>query len=235
MSDAHFFTPAIGEGSFTISGPEGHHAVRVLRLRVGENVTASDGRGRVVRAIVRDSADGLLRCETVEEWSVPPITPTLTVWPAIAKNDKLDLVVQKLTEVGVAVIRPWLSERSIVRWDENKREAHGERWRAIAYAAAKQSRRAWLPQVHDPVDRVEPSEQVVVLHEEAEHPLGAILSDQADLSLVVGPEGGLTENEIEQMTSRGAQVASLGTTVLRAETASIAGAVAVLALKGTYS
>ena len=231
MSAPHFFATGVGLGPVALTGSEARHAARVLRIEPGEEITVADGRGHVVRARVIEVAREHVTADAFEERHVEQVRPTLTVWPAIAKNDKLDLVVQKLTELGVAAIRPWFAERSVVRWDAAKRVAHADRWRTIALAASKQSRRAWLPEVADPVDLVEPSEATVVLHETATMRLRTAVRSRVDgLALVVGPEGGLTEGEVDQMTAAGALAVTLGEQILRAETASIAGAAAVLTL-----
>lgn len=231
MTAPHFFAEQVALGPLVLAGAEARHASRVLRLQPGEEVTISDGRGRVVRARLTDVEREAVRAEAFDERFVEQMHPALTVWPAIAKNDKLDLVVQKLTELGVASIRPWFATRSVVRWDAQKRAAHGERWRTIAREAAKQSKRAWLPEVADPADAVEAGPGTVVLHERARLRLRDAGVDDAR-ALVVGPEGGLTDEEADGFAAAGASVVTLGGQILRAETASIVGATAVFTLSG---
>ena len=131
-------------------------------------------------------------------------------------------------------IRPWPAARSVPRWDEPKAHKHGERLRAIARGAAKQSRRAFLPVVTDPAPIGELPEHILVLHEEEDGRLGLALpaSPPDVLALIVGPEGGLTKDEIDAWRARGARVVGLGPTVLRTETATIVAATLTLGKYG---
>lgn len=231
MSAHHFILPDVGGDRLTVSGAEGHHAVRVLRMRAGEPVTASDGHGSVVEGIVSVSGDELV-IEVRARRAVPAERPAVHVFPAVPKSGKLELVVQKLTEVGVASITPWAADRSVARWDERKGRAHAERLRAVALAAGQQARAAWIPTIHEPVaGRPLPVGEAFVLHEGTGQRLAEALpaSAPADVSLVIGPEGGLTDDEVGAFEAAGARVVGLGPRILRAETATIVGCVLVLA------
>ncbi|MGH2727359.1 MAG: RsmE family RNA methyltransferase, partial [Actinomycetota bacterium] len=155
---------------------------------------------------------------------------------AIPKKGKLDLVVQKLTELGAASIRLVVGERSVPRWDAAKGNAHAARLGEVARQAAMQSRRAWLPSVLPPVpsSALELPSPCVVLDENARTRLGDALPDDAPavVGLVVGPEGGFTGDELTAFRERGAIPVSLGPLILRTETAALAAAAVVLGRYG---
>ena len=235
MTAPRFFTEDVTGERVVLTGDEAHHAVRVLRIRPGEVITVSDGRGAVVRATVRD-AGRELNADVVERRNDPRPVPSLVVVHGIPKAGKLDLVVQKLTELGVDEIAPVAMERSVARWDQRKAAEHTARLAAIAREAAKQSRRAWLPEVRAPgrLVTLELSQPAFVLHEEAADRLVHRLPEAAPatLTLVVGPEGGLTSDEVSRLVEAGAAPVSLGPLVLRTETAALAAAVVVLTRYG---
>ncbi|MFP5322938.1 MAG: RsmE family RNA methyltransferase [Acidimicrobiia bacterium] len=191
-----------------------HHLARVRRLRPGDDVLVGDGAGAWRPGRFTGAAEVEPAGEVVH---VPRPEPELTVAFALTKGDKPELVVQKLTELGVDRIVPFRAERSVVRWDEAKAERHHERLGAIARAACEQAHRCWLPVVEPVTDVADLAAR------------GAVRLDRGPVSLgldtpvvAVGPEGGWTEDERAALpASRG-----LGAHVLRAETAAItAGAV----------
>jgi 16S rRNA (uracil1498-N3)-methyltransferase len=186
-----------------------HHLSRVVRLRDGDPLTVGDGRGSWRAA--RFGADVEITGEIV---AVPPPSEPITVGFALITGSRIDDVTRHLTEVGVDVIVPMTTERCVVRWDpETTRKRHA-RLERVAVEAAMQCRRAWLPTV-EPVrsygDVVE-RDGTVVAQMGAPPPTGEVRS------LLVGPEGGFTGTELERAT----RCASLGTHVLRAETAALA-------------
>jgi 16S rRNA (uracil1498-N3)-methyltransferase len=206
----------------SLSGEDRHHLERVLRLRSGEAVTVSDGRGgwRACRYTKGGLApDGAVAHEA-------PLSPPLTVGFALTKGDRPEWVVQKLTEVGIDHIVPFVSQRTIVRWDGEKGQRRLERLRAIARGAAMQSRRVWLPTVHDVasladvVARLGPS---FVMG----HPGSSGRVNLKQPSVLVGPEGGFTPEEL----ASGLALVDLGPGILRAETAAMAAGVLLAALR----
>lgn len=223
MTAHRFFTDPsdITAGVVVLRGNEAHHAARSLRVRAGEVISVADGTGRVVTAEVRavgETVEAEIRDERVED--LP--RPAIALCQAVAKLDKLEIAVEKATEVGVQRIVPFVAERSIVRWDERKRERVRERLRAVALAAAKQSRSAAVPSVEAVVDGLPPVEApCLVLHERAPTRLREALPDgpPQTLSLVVGPEGGLTDAEVDGLCAAGGRAVSLGERILRTETA----------------
>ncbi|WP_432830239.1 16S rRNA (uracil(1498)-N(3))-methyltransferase [Dactylosporangium sp. CA-092794] len=211
-------------GSFVLSGTEGHHAADVQRLAPGEALLLCDGRGGLTRAVVTAARKGALDLTLDAPTHVPPPDPSITVVQGIAKGERGELAVQLLTEVGADRIVPWQATRSIARWKDAKPL---ERWQSTAREAAKQSRRAWLP----PVEQARTTKQlaltgtVLVLHEEAAEPLSAVpLPETGEITLVVGPEGGVAPEELPLL---GGTPVRLGHEVLRTSTA---GAAAVSAL-----
>jgi 16S rRNA (uracil1498-N3)-methyltransferase len=200
-------------------GPDDrHHLERVLRLRAGDELTVADGAGRWRRCRFGPvlSVDGEVEVEA-------PPAPAITIAFALTKGERPEWTVQKLTEVGVERIVPFVSARSIVRWDGAKAARNAERLRRVAREAAMQSRRAFLPVVED----------VAELAAVAARPGAALASpdgvapDLAHPCLLVGPEGGWTDEERALVPA----TVALGPTVLRAETAAIAGAVLLAGLR----
>jgi 16S rRNA (uracil1498-N3)-methyltransferase len=228
----HFFVAPsdIDEHALTITGDEAHHAARVLRVRAGESITAADDTGRVVHAVVVDVGD-VIRADVVKETFVDEPRPRVVLFQALPKGDKLDEVVQKATEVGVARIVPFVGARSVVRWDERKRMKAPERWCAVARAAAKQSRSPRLLVVDAVADHLRSALDepvpVLVLHEgDRAAPLRHVLPADAPetLTIAVGPEGGFDDAEIDELARGGAEIVRLGPRVLRTETAGVVAA-----------
>ncbi|MFA5892015.1 MAG: RsmE family RNA methyltransferase [Actinomycetota bacterium] len=234
MSAPHFFARAVAGDEVVIGGEDARHAARVLRIRPGEEITVADGAGSFVRARTVDVGPGAVRAEVLERRTVPRPHPRVTVFPAVCKHGKLEFVVQKLTELGVDRIAPWFAARSIVRWDPDKRRAHGDRLRAVAWEASKQSRRVWLPEIVDPAELPALPAVAVVLDEESSDRLGALLpvGEPDEIGVIIGPEGGLDREEVGTFRGLGALVAGLGPSILRTETAAIIGPALVLARYG---
>ena len=223
-----------------LTGPEGRHAAAVRRIGAGERVDLVDGQGKRVTAYVlgSDRAGLTLRVDEVTEEPAP--SPRLVLVQALAKGDRDDQAIEAATELGVDVVVPWQAQRSIVQWrGERGRKAHGK-WVDAVTAAGKQSRRARFPEVEPLVDlnglvqRAAGGAATFVLHEEATDPLaGADLPADGDVLLVVGPEGGITPDELAALTDAGAPVVRLGHTVLRSSSAGPA-AIAVLSASGRW-
>jgi 16S rRNA (uracil1498-N3)-methyltransferase len=196
--------------------PAAHHLRRVLRLRDGAPITVTDGRGRWRRC--RLAARGLeLDGDLV---AVAPSAPT-TVAVAPPKGDRLDWMVQKVTEVGIARVVLVEAERSVVRWDGDRAARHVERLRRIAIEAAMQSRRVWLPELCGPVAASE------ILPASAIGEPGGRPVSATDTTIAVGPEGGWSPDELATSGDR----VSLGPNVLRVETAAVVAATLMVAAR----
>jgi 16S rRNA (uracil1498-N3)-methyltransferase len=225
-----------GTRTVVIAGPEGHHAARVRRVELGELIHVIDGRGTVAAATVvrvdRDQIECAVDALRVEERPAP----RLTVVQALPKGDRGELAVELMTEVGVDVVVPWVATRCVTRWrDERGARALG-RWRTAAREAAKQSRRGWVPEVTelatttDVAARLAGSRQGIVLHEGGEQRLTDLaVPTDGDVVVVVGPEGGLTDEELATFSAAGASIRRLGPTVLRTSTAGVVAAGILLA------
>ena len=197
-----------------LANEDRHHLARVLRLRDGDSLTVGDGLGRWRPA--RFGSDLRIDGEVVE---VPAASRAVAVGFALIKGGRPELVVQKLTELGVDRILPLAAERSVVRWDEAKVASQYERMVRVAREAGMQSRRARLPEVA-PVAPVES-----LLDAAMAEPGGEVLDADVDV-LLVGPEGGWTPEELRERRR-----ISLGSTILRAETAAIVAGVLLVALR----
>jgi 16S rRNA (uracil1498-N3)-methyltransferase len=221
--------------SVTVEGDEAHHAVAVRRLRVGESVVLTDGAGASLTGSVTSTGKRVFAVEATSVEAHPEPQPAVTVVQALPKGDRGELAVELLTEIGVARVVPWAAERSVAVW-KGERIAKGlARWRSTAREAAKQSRRTWHPEIaelastDDVVGLLAEAALAVVLHEEAGDSLTGLQVPAAGrLVVVVGPEGGLTDEEIAAFDAAGARSVRLGDEVLRTSTAGLAAVSALL-------
>jgi 16S rRNA (uracil1498-N3)-methyltransferase len=240
MSAHHFFVDPgdVRNDVVTISGAEAHHAAKVLRVRVAEPITVSDNTGRILEAVVSSVGD-VVEADVYGERHVPAPRPAITLVQALTKGEKFDEVVDRVCEVGVSRVVPFVARRSVVRWDESKCSRALERWRAIARAAAKQSRSPWIPSVDaftdDPKQATRGQGLSLVLHESATQRLrDALPTDSpASVALVVGPEGGLADEELAALVAAGGRTVSLGPRVLRTEVAGLVAAALVAYVYGS--
>lgn len=213
-----------------LDGAEGRHAVTVKRIEVGEHVVLSDGRGTVAEVeVLNTSGKDRLSGTVVELKNVSQPRPEVIVVQAIPKSERAELAVDLATQGGADAILPWISHRTIARWQGPKVAKNVEKWQSTAREAAKQSRRAWIPEVHDPVTTNQLAEMIqgetaLVLHEDAEKKIGEVDFDVDKLFLIVGPEGGIGEDELELL---GAVKVKLGPEVLRTASAAFAGLSAI--------
>lgn len=219
-----------------LDGAEGRHAATVRRIGAGEAVQLADGSGRIVGGVVQDAGRDTLivLVDDVCDQQVPG--PSFTLVQALAKGDRDLQAVEAATELGIDAVIPWQAERSIVQWRGERAARSHRKWESVAKAAAKQARRARIPAVEDPVDRtglirrVAQASGAIVLHEAADQPLPKVtLPDSGELLLVVGPEGGITDQELDGLLETGAQAARMGSTVLRSSSAGPAALAVLLA------
>jgi 16S rRNA (uracil1498-N3)-methyltransferase len=219
-----------------LTGDEARHAVVVKRIRVGEQVTLTDGLGTSATCTVTATSKTSLSGRLDAVATVDPETPRVVVVQAIPKGDRGELAVEMLTEVGVDVIVPWAASRSVSVWRGDKQAKALARWRATAREAAKQSRRSWFPEVADMVSTsdvvglLRDASVPVVLHEAASGPLADLpVPGRGEIVIVVGPEGGISDEEIAAFAEVGAEPVRMGTSVLRTSTAGVAATAALLA------
>lgn len=227
MTLALFLVESVPSTDFTLDGAEGRHAAAVRRLRAGERLLVSDGRGAVARCAVVEAGKDTLDLTVEERWTEPAPAPRVVVVQALVKGDRGELAVELATEAGADEIVPWRARRSIAKWEAGPRGDKAlAKWRSTAREAGKQSRRAWLPEVAEPVElaglsqRVGASALALVLEAGMSTPLADVtLPGGGDILLVVGPEGGIDPTELDALTSAGAIPVRLGPAVLRTSTA----------------
>lgn len=242
MSNPVFLADDLSGAHVLLTGPEGHHAATVRRLRTGEVVDVVDGLGTRATCVVTGVAKDLVRLDVTARSSEQAPAPRLVLAQALAKGDRGELAVEAMTEVGVDEIVPWAATRSVVQW-RGERGAKGlERWRSTAREAAKQSRRAWLPVVPAAActatvcKRVGAARLALVLDDGAQLPLAALdVPSTGEVVMVVGPEGGVTSDELTAFTDAGAVACRLGPTVLRTSTAGVVAAAVLLARSGRWA
>ncbi|MFI6998828.1 16S rRNA (uracil(1498)-N(3))-methyltransferase [Nocardia sp. NPDC050175] len=212
-----------------LDGQEGRHAATVRRIRVGEPITLSDGRGVLAESEVVAAQRDRLDLRVLNRAVAQPVSPRVTVVQALPKSDRSELAVELMTEAGADTIVPWQAARCIANW-EGKAGKAVDKWRAAARSAARQSRRPYIPEVadlhrtRDLVELIRKSKAdgaiVAALHESGtgrftELPFAAA----PEVILIVGPEGGLDNSELAALTEAGAEAVLLGPTVLRTSTA----------------
>ena len=231
--------PAEG-GVATVSGNEGFHAATVRRIRRGEQLMLGDGAGHLASCEVSDVDRGALRARVLSRWSVPAATPSVTVVQALPKSERSEQAIESATEAGADEFIAWQAARCVARWDGARTEKGLRRWRAVAVAAARQSRRAYIPSVSGPVSTAEVVRRIddhtaLVLHESASEVLSEKHVTRADsIAIVVGPEGGITDDELDALTAAGAVAVRLGPTVLRTATAATVALGALGVLTGRW-
>ncbi|HEY8215971.1 MAG TPA: RsmE family RNA methyltransferase [Acidimicrobiia bacterium] len=226
---AHVLVDALAD-EVTVEGADGHHLARARRLRAGEMVTAADGRGawrpyavaEVRRGAIVLGATGTVRRE-------PELVPRLAVAFALTKGVKPETVVRQLTELGVDEVVPVVGERSVARARGGREPSVVERLQRVAREAAMQSRRARLPEIGFPVPLLDLAGRGGLVVAERGHPTGPPGPGEAGWTLLVGPEGGFSPSESDAL--RGAPRLAIGAHVLRAETAAVAGAAVLAAVR----
>lgn len=224
--------PGIREGLTAIlTGPTGHHAARVLRLKAGERITLADGTGKCYWAEVVTVKGGDIELRVLSEFPGRETVLEVILLQGLPKGEKMDFIVEKCTELGVGQIWALQTERVIPQWDTTTQERRLKRWRQKAEAAARQSGRGRIPVIEGLYDlevalaRL-PADTFLLVPWENESSLGlkstlkAIASGRA-VAVLIGPEGGLSEIEVEKARRAGGRVVSLGPRILRTETAGL--------------
>ncbi|MCF3103996.1 16S rRNA (uracil(1498)-N(3))-methyltransferase [Streptomyces roseoverticillatus] len=229
---------------FPLDGPEGRHAVSVRRLRVGEEIGLTDGQGTGAFGTVT-AVEGKDRLDvTVTSVRSEPLPePRITVVQALPKGDRGEVAVETMTETGVDAVVPWAASRCITQWKGDRGLKSLGKWRATAREAGKQSRRLRFPAVSEPMTTRQVAQLLAdaafaaVLHEEGHSAALATapLPATGDIVLVVGPEGGVSPEELAAFAEAGAQPYRLGASVLRTSTAGTAATALLLGRTGRWS
>ena len=236
MHSCYVSPPQISEDTICISESERHHLLNVLRLKAGERVEVFDGEGNCYVASLCDTRTSPLQAKILQQQSYPHTPPYITLFQALPKFDKMDLIVQKTTEIGVDEMVPMICRRSIPKSIvQEKRRA---RWQRIADEAAKQCKRPHFAHVLAPqgmetcLGRINRFDLLILLWEgEKRQGLKEILRNHGEaksVGLFVGPEGGFTDEEVELALQNGCLPATLGDNILRTETAAIVGVASVM-------
>lgn len=231
----HYFfvhNQSLTPGSEVALLPEDHnHAYRVLRLKTGETVALADGKG--LSALGKVSLSNQAEVRVSLERAFPPVKPLIdiTLLQALAKGDKMDLIFRQAVELGVSRLIAVETERTVPQLDAKKAEKRLQRWKTIARAAAAQCRRPYLPLVEPQVRLCDFLGQAgdipIIVPWESENslPLTKYLRQPCPsgraVFVLIGPEGGFTTAEIEQLEQGGAVTVSLGPRILRSETAAV--------------
>jgi 16S rRNA (uracil1498-N3)-methyltransferase len=233
----------LGRERITLAGPEGRHATTVRRLQPGERVDLTDGAGRLAECevVAARPGSGELDLAVIASRFEPEPACRVTVVQAILKGDRGELAVETMTEVGIDEIVPWAAQRCVARWRTDREDKALSRWRSTAREAAKQARRSRFPQVSPQVRTTgvaalaASATLAVVLEPQAEQPLTALkIPQNGTILLIAGPEGGVSPEELAELTAAGAVPARLGPTVLRGSTAGAVAGALVMAACGRW-
>ena len=228
FTDALRFDPDTQTGAAVLDGEDGRHIARSLRMRIGEAVTLSDGAGFDYDGEIEDITGDTVSVRLTKQYKNKS-EPTLhvTLYPGMPKGDKLDLVVQKATELGAAGVVPVLTDRSVSRPDGKSAAKKQERLQRIALEAAKQSGRGAVPQVGAMTSFKEAVRSAkgtkILFYEGGGLPLSNCLPEnETEVSVFIGPEGGFAPEEVAFAKENGVLTATLGSRILRTETAPLA-------------
>ena len=241
--DPYFLVDALpAAGPYTLDGPEGRHAATVRRMRAGESLVLTDGAGRLAAAVIVAAGRSSVELTVHEMVELTPPSVRVTLVQALPKGERSDLAVDLATEAGVDALVPWSASRCVARWTADKAVKGVEKWRTVAREAAKQSRRATVPRVSELVDTaavaalIGHADGALVLHEAGSMPIArATLPTSGELLLIVGPEGGVSPEELSAFRAAGAQVVRLGHEVLRTSTAAAVALGALGVLTGRWA
>lgn len=224
----------------TITGPDVKHISRVLRLETGDQIGVSTGNGSEFDAQIREITSKAVICEIVAKKTESTESPIrVTLYQGLPKGEKMELIVQKSTELGVFRIVPVMCERTVVKLDQKKASDKRMRWQRVAEEAAKQSRRMIIPQVEEPVSFQAalgqmPAGTLVIMpwEEQKSGSIRQILKEKSgildDIAIFIGPEGGFSQNEADLAVARGVHLVTLGPRIMRTETAGIVATAIVL-------
>ncbi|MDO4488241.1 MAG: 16S rRNA (uracil(1498)-N(3))-methyltransferase [Eubacteriales bacterium] len=235
----HFFVKSedVFEGRVILRDDNYNHAVNVLRLRSGEKIVVSGEDGTDMYCTVETADTGLKElCLVIDEISEDnhELPAHVTLYQSLPKSDKMELIIQKATELGVTDIVPVVSKNCVMKLEPKKEESKIKRWQAIAEAAAKQSKRSVIPTVHKPlsfteaVKRAEAESNVTLIPYEDENGMTGLCESiisflpGSDIAAFIGPEGGYDRLEVQFAMNHGIKPVSLGKRILRTETAAIA-------------
>jgi 16S rRNA (uracil1498-N3)-methyltransferase len=234
-----FFVDQISSGSTQeLSGDEGHHAVKVMRLQIGEQIKIADNLGNWVSGAITEVGKKSLKINVSERGNAEHLKPELILVQAVTKSDRTKEMLELLTVTGADQIIPWQAQRCISKWKSDSTD----KWLTTIKESAKQARRVKLPVLSDAVTTnqlvklFQTEDQIIVLHESAQLNLSQFkfVENTQRIFIVIGPEGGISEDEISQLTSAKAVVVRMGENVLRSAHAGFAALSGVQTLIGRW-
>lgn len=230
----HFFVAPsdVEQDRVFIKGSDARHIAKVLRLIKGDKITVSDGAKNLYKVELANVALNVVECRIIESISIETQPYfKLTLMQCLPKSSKMELVIQKGTELGVSCFVPLMCKRTIVKLDEKSIKTKLRRWKKIAYEAAKQSRRLTVPEVLEPISLREAIEKIdekalILMPWEGEQAvlLKDVLSEYEKLNrayVIIGPEGGFETEEVELAKKHNAKIVSLRKRIMRTETAGL--------------
>jgi 16S rRNA (uracil1498-N3)-methyltransferase len=234
-----FFVPNLGEKTTVeVTGDEAHHAIKVVRVELGEELLLADGDGAWVRGSVEAIGKKSFTVLVLERGISEPQLPEMIVIQALMKSDRAKEAIELLTVAGATTIIPWQAERSIAKWHDEL----GAKWFTTSVAAAKQARRFTLPQIEAPITTAQIARRfggesnLLILHESATIKISEAAKQFSNgpIVLVIGPEGGLTGEELGHLGASGGTIVLLGSEVFRSAHAGFAALSALSALAGRW-
>jgi 16S rRNA (uracil1498-N3)-methyltransferase len=234
-----FIDPLPTSEEISLGGTEANHAIKVLRTNVDDEISLSDGKGNWAHCKVLEVNKKELLVKTFQRGRIEVESPKLVVFQAIPKSDRQKETIELMVEAGVDEIYPWNATRCIAKAQGDTKD----KWEQTAFAAAKQARRYLIPTIGSPVNSPEFSTEnlTLVLHESGDLKISEIVNSKVStgckfqaINLIIGPEGGITEEELASFEKRGAIIAKLGQPVFRSAHAASAGLAAVSALIGRW-
>lgn len=225
-----FFIENISDNNYTLKGEDAHHAIKSLRVKIGENIILCDKNSfENICKVEKISKDEVLLSVIKSQKNTSESNIKITLYQALPKNDKMDLIVQKSVELGVFKIVPIETSRCISKPSEKSISKKIERWQKIAKEAAKQSGRGIIPNISSPlkldeaISKIKDYDKSLVFYENGGEKIkNSLKTYDKNISIFIGPEGGFETEEIDKLKSFGATISTLGTRILRTETASLA-------------
>lgn len=225
-----FFIENISDNNYTLKGEDAHHAIKSLRVKIGENIILCDKNSfEHICKVEKISKDEVLLSVIKSQKNTSESNIKITLYQALPKNDKMDLIVQKSIELGVFKIVPIETSRCISKPSEKSISKKIERWQKIAKEAAKQSGRGIIPNISSPlkldeaISKIKDYDKSLVFYENGGEKIkNSLKTYDKNISIFIGPEGGFETEEIDKLKSFGATISTLGTRILRTETASLA-------------
>lgn len=229
---ARFYTPPAVWNTGTLPDDESHHALKVLRIREGNEIELFDGCGRWATATALPPIGKKLQYEILATYTSPQVAPQIHLYQAISKGKNMDLIIQKAVELGVSAIHPVITQNTVAVSGAPHKKA--QKWQRLALEACKQCKQTWLPEVTTPTAFSEiigeiievPEVQIVASLRPGAVPMRDLISEippPKTISLWVGPEGDFTPTELDTLESMGCHPVTMGDLVLRVETATLYG------------